>query len=178
VRCDRSCANRSIPSDTTIVTEHVATINGVKFSYTATTGMQPVWNEKGEPIATLHYTYYKRNGISDIAKRPLMISFNGGPGSASAWMHIAYTGPKLLNVDDEGYPVQPYGIKDNPFSVLDVTDILFVNPVNTGYSRTIPVSGDEVKRDKFFGINADITYLENGSIPLWGVIIVGCHLSI
>jgi carboxypeptidase C (cathepsin A) len=150
---------RSIPTDTSIVTEHVATINGVKFNYTATTGMQPVWNEKGEPIATLHYTYYKRNGISDMAKRPLMISFNGGPGSASAWMHIAYTGPKLLHVDDEGYPVQPYGIKDNPFSVLDVTDILFVNPVNTGYSRTIPVSGDEVKRDKFFGINADITYL-------------------
>jgi carboxypeptidase C (cathepsin A) len=151
--------NRSIPTDTTIVTEHVATINGIKFTYTATTGMQPVWNEKGEPIATLHYTYYKRNGISDMAKRPLMISFNGGPGSASAWMHIAYTGPKLLNIDDEGYPVQPYGIKDNPFSVLDVTDILFVNPVNTGYSRTIPATGEEVKRDKFFGINADITYL-------------------
>ena len=89
----------------------------------------------------------------------MLISFNGGPGSASAWMHIAYTGPKLLEIDDEGYPVQPYGIKDNPYTVLDATDILYINPVNTGYSRTIPVTGEKVKREKFFGINADISYL-------------------
>lgn len=149
----------NIPIDTTIVSSHSAIIKGQKFSYTATTGMQPLWDENGEPIATLHYTYYKRNDVSDIAQRPLMISFNGGPGSASAWMHLAYTGPKLLNIDDEGYPVQPYGFKDNPFSVLDVTDILYVNPVNTGYSRTVPPAGKEVKREKFFGVNADIEYL-------------------
>jgi carboxypeptidase C (cathepsin A) len=74
-------------------------------------------------------------------------------------MHLAYTGPRILNIDDEGYPVQPYGVKENPFSVLDVTDIVYVNPANTGYSRTIPESGDEVDRKKFFGINADIKYL-------------------
>jgi carboxypeptidase C (cathepsin A) len=62
-------------------------------------------------------------------------------------------------VDDEGFPIQPYGIKENPHSVLDVADILYVNPVNTGFSRTVPMTGDAVKRDKFFGINADITYL-------------------
>ena len=150
---------RSFPIDTTIVTKGEVTINNKKVPYTATTGMQPVWDENGEPIATLHYTYYKRSDVQDLAKRPLMVSYNGGPGSASCWMHIAYTGPKLLNIDDEGYPVQPYGIKDNPYSVLDETDILFVNPANTGYSRTIPESGKEVQRDKFFGINADVTYL-------------------
>jgi carboxypeptidase C (cathepsin A) len=149
----------NIPVDTTITTQHMTTINGQKLAYTAVTGTQPLWDEAGEPIATLHYTYYRRSDTKDFSKRPLLISFNGGPGSASAWMHIAYTGPKLLNIDDEGYPVQPYGIKDNPFSVLDVSDILYINPVNTGYSRTIPVSGKEVKREKFFGINADITYL-------------------
>ena len=149
----------NIPIDTTIITENFTTVNGQKISYKAITGTQPLWDETGEPIATLHYTYYKRTDTKDAAKRPLLISFNGGPGSASAWMHIAYTGPKLLHIDDEGYPVQPYGIKDNPYSVLDVTDILYVNPVNTGYSRTIPTTGDKVKRDKFFGINADITYL-------------------
>ena len=69
-----------------------------------------------------------------MGNRPLVFSFNGGPGSASVWMHIAYTGPKVLKIDDEGYPVQPYGIKDNPYSILDVADIVFINPANTGYS--------------------------------------------
>lgn len=153
--------NRSIPADTTIESQGSVTINGKKIEYTAITGTQPVWNESGKAIATLHYTYYKRKGVEDMAKRPLMISFNGGPGSASAWMHIAYTGPKLLEVDDDGYPVQPYGLKENPNSVLDVTDILYVNPVNTGYSRTIPTTGEEVNKKSFFGINADINYLSD-----------------
>lgn len=79
--------------------------------------------------------------VKDNSDRPLVISFNGGPGSASVWMHLAYTGPKILKIDDEGYPVQPYGVKDNPHSILDVADIVYVNPVNTAYSRTIPESG-------------------------------------
>jgi carboxypeptidase C (cathepsin A) len=151
--------NRSIPIDTMIVTKHSTTINGSKVGYTATAGMQPVWDELGKPIATLQYTYYTRNDLGNTAKRPLLISFNGGPGSASVWMHVAYTGPQILNIDDEGYPVQPYGVSENPYSVLDVADIVFINPANTGYSRTIPESGKEVDRDKFFGINADIEYL-------------------
>jgi carboxypeptidase C (cathepsin A) len=151
--------NRKLPIDTVITTQHSVTINGAAINYTAQTGTQPVWDEKGEPTASLHYTYYTRNNVKDRASRPLLISFNGGPGSASVWMHLAYTGPRVLKIDDEGYPVQPYGIKDNPFSVLDVTDIVYVNPANTGYSRTIPETGEEVDRSKFFGINADIKYL-------------------
>ena len=151
--------NRVIPVDTTVITNHSATINGTKLTYTATTGTQPVWDEAGEPIATLYYTYYKRTNGGSSASRPLLISFNGGPGSASVWMHVAYTGPKILKIDEEGYPVQPYGVNDNPYSVLDVADIVYVNPVNTGYSRTIPASGKDIKREKFFGINADIKYL-------------------
>ena len=151
--------SRELPIDTVITTQHTATINGATFSYTAQTGTQPVWDENAKPIASLHYTYYTRNNIKDRAARPLLISFNGGPGSGSVWMHLAYTGPKILKIDDEGYPVQPYGVSSNPHSVLDVADIVYVNPVNTGYSRTIPASGKEVDRDKFFGINADIKYL-------------------
>jgi len=75
--------NRVIPVDTTIVTNHTTTINGLKISYSATTGTQPVWDESGKPIATLYYTYYKRLNSAGAAKRPLLISFNGGPGSAS-----------------------------------------------------------------------------------------------
>ena len=150
---------RKIPVDTTVITEHQTTINGKSINYTATTGMQPLWDKMGKPHATLYYTYYKRTNVSAGEERPLLISFNGGPGSASVWMHVAYTGPQVLKIDDEGYPIQPYGVKENPYSVLDVADIVFVNPVNTGYSRTIPESGKEVDRDMFFGINADIKYL-------------------
>ncbi len=150
----------TIPTDTMVVTTHNTAVKGISFSYTATTGTQPVWNKKGEPTATLFYTYYERNNIKDKANRPLVISFNGGPGSASVWMHIAYTGPKVLKIDDEGYPVQPYGVKNNPNSILDVADIVYVNPVNTGYSRMIPnKEGKLPDRASFFGINADIKYL-------------------
>ncbi|TYB76345.1 S10 family peptidase [Bizionia myxarmorum] len=152
--------NRKIPVDTVVVTKHNATINGVSMDYSASTGTQPVWNSDGDPIATLFYTYYQRSNVKDVANRPLVISFNGGPGSASVWMHIAYTGPRILNIDDEGYPVQPYGVKNNPYSILDVADIVFVNPVNTGYSRMIEdKDGKMPDRKNFFGINADIRYL-------------------
>lgn len=152
--------SRTIPIDTMVVTTHNTTVKGQSFSYTATTGMQPVWDANGDPTATLFYTYYKRNNIKDRANRPLIISFNGGPGSASVWMHVAYTGPRILNIDDEGYPVQPYGFKNNPNSIIDVADIVFVNPVNTGYSRMIPnKEGEMPDKKQFFGINADIKYL-------------------
>lgn len=148
-----------LPIDTAIVKSFSGTFNSKRVNYKATTGMQPVFDNSGKPIASLHYTYYQSTDHKDMANRPLLISFNGGPGSASVWMHIAYSGPVLLQIDDEGFPIQPYGVKENPFSVLDVTDILYVNPVNTGFSRMIPMDGEGVKKDQFFGINADIKYL-------------------
>jgi carboxypeptidase C (cathepsin A) len=152
--------SRKIPVDTTVVTQHTTTIKGQSISYTATTGTQPVWDENGDPMATLFYTYYQRNNVKSVGSRPLIFSFNGGPGSASVWMHMAYTGPRILKIDEEGYPVQPYGFKDNPYSILDVADIVFINPVNTGYSRMIPnKEGKMPDKELFFGINADIKYL-------------------
>ena len=148
-----------IPTDTTVTTQHSVNINGKSIDYSAETGFMPLWNNDREPIASLFYTYYKRSGIKNTENRPLVISFNGGPGSASVWMHIAYTGPRVLKIDDEGFPIQPYGIKDNPHSILDVADIVFVNPVNTGYSRAIPDAEGKVNREKFFGVQADISYL-------------------
>jgi carboxypeptidase C (cathepsin A) len=148
-----------IPVDTTVTTKHSVTINSKNIDYTATTGMQPLWNNDGEPIASLFYTYYKRSNIKNTENRPLVISFNGGPGSASVWMHIAYTGPRVLKIDDEGFPIQPYGIKENPHSILDVADIVYVNPVNTGFSRPIPNEEGEVDKENFFGVDADVKYL-------------------
>ena len=148
---------RMLPVDTTVYTNHSVTIGGQPIQYTAESGTQPVWNEDGMPIASLFYTYYTRDGIEDRSSRPIVVSFNGGPGSASVWMHLAYTGPRILKIDDEGYPVQPYGVKENPHSILDIADIVYVNPVNTGYSRVIDKEVDAKKM--FFGVNQDIKYL-------------------
>ena len=147
---------RLLQAESAIHSTGQVTIKGKLVPYKATAGTQPVWDKDGKVIASLFYTYYQRSDVSNKDKRPLVISFNGGPGSASVWMHIAYTGPKMLNIDDEGYPVQPYGIRDNPHSILDVADIVYIDPVNTGYSRILDPKAD---RAQFFGVNADVSYL-------------------
>ena len=149
-------AQRILEGESAVNSSGAVTIKGKRIPYTATAGTQPVWGNDGKVIASLFYTYYERTDVVDRASRPLIMSFNGGPGSASVWMHVAYTGPKILEIDAEGYPVQPYGVKDNPHSVLDVADIVFIDPVNTGYSRILD---KDAKRDEFFGVNADIKYL-------------------
>jgi carboxypeptidase C (cathepsin A) len=153
---DKDLPNLVFNPDMAITTDHETTIKGQRVPYKATAGTMPVWDEDGKCIAGLFYTYYERSDIKDRSSRPLVISFNGGPGSASVWMQIAYTGPRLLNIDDEGYPVQPYGIKENPNSILDVADIVFVNPVNTAYSRA---TNKDIAGKTFFGVNEDIKYL-------------------
>lgn len=147
---------RVLPMDSAVVTHHEITIKGQRIPYTATAGTMPLWDEDGKPLAGIFYTYYERDDIKDKTSRPLVISFNGGPGTPSVWMEIGYTGPRQLNIDDEGYPVQPFGLHDNPNSILDIADIVYVDPVNTGYSR--PVNKD-VPGNKFFGVNEDIRYL-------------------
>jgi carboxypeptidase C (cathepsin A) len=150
---------RVLPADMALTRTAQVTIRGERVPYRVTTGTQPVYGEDGKTIAALHHTYYQRTDVADVARRPLFISFNGGPGSGSLWMHLGYTSPKLLVIDDEGFPVQPYGVRDNPHSILDVADIVYVNPVNpvnTGFSRILD---PEVDRELLFGVAADITYL-------------------
>lgn len=154
-----SAQDPRIPLDTIIKTSNSVVIKGKTVPYFAMTGMQPVWDDNGNIIASLYYTYYKRSDVKNDENRPIVMSFNGGPGSASVWMHIAYTGPKVLKIDNEGYPIQPYGVKDNPNSILDVADIVYVNPVNTGYSRPVVAKGKKFDKTQFFGINADVKYL-------------------
>jgi carboxypeptidase C (cathepsin A) len=108
---------RVLPAESAVTSTASVTIKGKVVPYKVTAGTQPVWNAEGKPSAALFYTYYERTDVTDKNRRPLVISFNGGPGSASVWMHVAYTGPKVLNIDSEGYPVQPYGVKDNPHSI-------------------------------------------------------------
>lgn len=148
-----------IPIDTMVVTQGSVNIKGKRVNYNAQTGMQPVFDDNGNTKATLNYTYYYRTDVQNKENRPLIMSFNGGPGSASVWMHIAYTGPKILKIDDEGNPIQPYGIKDNNYSILDEADIVFINPVNTGYSRPVVKKDEKVDKKYFFGVNSDAKYL-------------------
>ena len=151
-----SAQNRTLPAESSVVTESTVTVKGQRIAYSATTGTLPVWDESGEVIASLFYVYYQRTDIRDKSTRPLVFSFNGGPGSASVWMHIGYTGPRFLNIDSEGNPIQPYGVSENPHSILDVADIVYIDPVNTGFSRIL---SEDAKRETFFGVNADIKYL-------------------
>lgn len=151
-----SAQDRSIMLDTAITTKHEVTIKGKNVTYQATAGNQPLWDAEGNPIASLFYVYYERTDNANRETRPLVISFNGGPGAASCWMHLGYTGPRKVRIDDEGYPLQPYGIEENPESILDVADIVYIEPVNTGFSRPI---NEDVPKSTFFGVNADIKYL-------------------
>ena len=130
-------------------------IGGERIEYDVTVGQQPVLSDSGTAIAGLFYTFYQRTNGAPNVERPLVFSFNGGPGSASVWMHIGYTGPKRLNIDSEGNPIQPYGVRDNEHSILDVADIVFINPVNTAFSR----AAEDVDEKQFFGVNEDIDYL-------------------
>jgi carboxypeptidase C (cathepsin A) len=151
-----SAQNPMIIVDSSVTTKNTITIKGQVVPYTAKAGTLPVWDEDGKPVASVFYTYYERSDVKDRASRPLVISFNGGPGTPSVWMEIGYTGPRILNIDDEGYPVEPYGLRDNPNSILDVADIVYVDPVNTGFSRKV---NNDIPDSKFYGVNEDIKYL-------------------
>ena len=105
--------------DNVVTTNHTVTIKGNSIPYKAIAGTIPVWNDSGKITAGVFFTYYERNDIQDRTSRPLVISFNGGPGTPSVWMELGYTGPRMLNINDEGYPIQPYGVKENPFSLID-----------------------------------------------------------
>lgn len=148
--------NRMVRTDSAMTIKNQVTIKGQVVPYTANFGTLPVWDDDGKAIAGVFYTYYERSDVKDRTMRPLVISFNGGPGTPSVWMEIGYTGPRILNIDDEGYPVEPYGMRDNPYSILDVADIVYVDPVNTGFSRAV---SKDIPANKFFGVNEDIKYL-------------------
>lgn len=148
--------DRSLDYDYKVEKKAQVTVKGKAIPYQVTAATLPVWDESGKTIAGVFYTYYERTDVTDKASRPIVFSFNGGPGTASVWMMLGYTGPRLLHIDDEGYPLQPYGLKDNPNTIIDVADIVYVDPVNTGFSR--PFEKDFPK-DKFFGVNADVKYL-------------------
>jgi len=117
------------------VTHHEVTVNGRALRYTATAGRMPIKNAEGVTEALMFYVAYTVDG-SDASKRPLTFSYNGGPGSASLWLHIGALGPRTVVMQPEGWmPQPPFRLHDNPYTPLDKTDIVMIDAIGTGWSR-------------------------------------------
>jgi len=141
------------PEPKSSVTHHEVRIGGQAVKYTATVGWLIMKDDEGKPVARFGYTAYTRDGIKDRARRPVTFAYNGGPGSSSIWLHMGILGPRRVVVNDAGYtPPPPTQSVDNEFSVLDVTDIVMIDPVGTGFSKPL---GDAKGAD-FWGVDQDI----------------------
>ncbi len=142
-----------IPPAVKSVTKHTANIGGRVISYTATAGAILLLNEKEDTVALFGYTAYVKDGEADAAKRPVTFSYNGGPGSSSMWLHMGIMGPKRVVVNDpETSMPPPYKTEDNTNSILDVTDIVMIDPVGTGISRP----AGKARGKDFWGVDQDI----------------------
>lgn len=129
---------------TPVVTKHSVTIKGQLINYTATTGYLQLKNEDGKPKANIFFTAYTKDGVSDKSKRPITYTFNGGPGSSSVWLHMGLLGPKRVVMTDKGDVLPPpYSYVNNEYSWLDKTDLVFLDPVTTGYSRAVTGESDK-----------------------------------
>src|SRR6266849_2171737 len=141
------------PEEKVVQTKHMVRIGGQEIKYTATAGTILLKLEDGTPKASVFYVAYTKDDVTDVAKRPVTFTFNGGPGSASIWLHLGAFGPRRVEMGDAGALLPPpYKLVDNEYSLLDVTDLVFIDPVSTGYSRAVP--GEAPKQ--FHGIEEDI----------------------
>lgn len=129
-------------------------IDGKKIPYKVTAGTLQLKEEDGKERAGVFHVSYQRTDVKDAGSRPVMFAFNGGPGSSAVWLHIGVLGPKIVKLPGDGTsaPLPPARVMDNPLSILDVCDLVFVDPISTGYSR----AGKDVQADQFHGLEGDI----------------------
>ncbi|HZR65201.1 MAG TPA: peptidase S10 [Terriglobales bacterium] len=136
-----------------VVTHHQIMLDGKALKYTATTGRLPIKRGDGKIEAEMFFVAYSLDG-QDASKRPLTFAFNGGPGSASIWLHMGALGPRRVVLDPQGFlPAAPYKIEDNPYTLLDKSDLVLVDAIGTGFSRA--ENAETSKR--FWGLKGDIT---------------------
>ena len=135
------------------VTKHSIKVDGKVINYTATAGTLLLKNEKDESVALFGYTAYVRDGEGDVSHRPLTFAYNGGPGSSSIWLHMGALGPRRVILNDPSpNPAPPHKLEDNEHSIIDVTDLVMIDPVGTGLSHPI---GKATNKD-FWGVDQDI----------------------
>ncbi len=149
------------PKDVIVQSQHTVTVNGQELSYTVTTGTIVLKEEvekeekaEGEKAkASIFFIAYSKNDVADTAQRPITFSFNGGPGSSSVWLHLGVLGPRRVDNHDVDSPVlPPYRLVNNEYTLLDETDLVFIDPVGTGFSRAVP--GEKPKQ--FYDFKKDI----------------------
>jgi carboxypeptidase C (cathepsin A) len=139
------------PEEKLVQSEHSVVIGGQEIKYKASAGTILLRDEDDKPTASVFYIAYTREDVS-VATRPVTFSFNGGPGSSSVWMHLGLLGPRRVRLAEDGSALPPpYKLVDNEFSLLDETDLVFIDPVSTGYSRAIPTKD----ANKFHGLHED-----------------------
>jgi len=144
------------PDDKLSITDHRMTLDGQPFAYRATAGTLAIKGEDGKKKADLFFVAYEKSGVADPATRPITFVFNGGPGAAAVWLHIGTAGPMRIVLPEDGSaPAPPYKLTENQDTWLDLTDLVFIDPVATGFSR----AAAEQNRDQFFGTDADISFL-------------------
>ena len=148
---------KEVLKENKVETSHHVTINGVDIPYKSTVGNLLIKDEKGAAKATIFYISYVKEGVDDPSKRPVTFCFNGGPGSSSIWLHMGVLGPRRVRLDDEGYSSPPYESVSNEFSALDLTDLVFIDPISTGFSRV--AQGEDPKQ--FHGVDEDIKSIGN-----------------
>lgn len=136
------------------VTRHSVRVGGQTIDYTATTGYLVLREENGDARAKMFFIAYTKNDVDDLSARPITYTFNGGPGSSSVWLHMGALGPRRIRMSDEGESLPPpYELVDNEYTWLDKTDLVFIDPVETGFSR--PAEG--VEKSEFTGFEEDIS---------------------
>ncbi len=139
------------PEEKLVESEHSVTIGGQEIKYKASAGTILLRDEDDKPTASIFYIAYTREGV-ETGSRPVTFSFNGGPGSSSVWMHLGLLGPRRVRLAEDGSALPPpYRLVDNEYSLLDETDLVFIDPVSTGYSRAIPPKDAK----KFHGLHED-----------------------
>ena len=151
---EKTKPEKQLETQEPVTKEGKVTIAGEEINYTATTAKTLIRDDKGKPRASIFHTSYVRNGVKDPSKRPVMFAFNGGPGSSAVWLHLGILGPKRIDFPGDGTQpiVPPARLVDNDSSLLDLCDLVFIDPVSTGYSRA---EKDANEKD-FHGLEGDI----------------------
>lgn len=144
---------KAAPAERQSVTRHSVRVDGEAIDYTATAGTLFLKNAEGEPEASVFYVAYTKDDVDDDDSRPVTFTFNGGPGSSSVWLHLGAFGPRRVDFPDVEQPEPPpYDLVDNAHSLLDETDLVFIDPVSTGFSRPL---GD-AEAEQFLGVEEDV----------------------